>query len=288
MGNSVLIFYFSGTGNTKYVAEKIQESFIKKNSSCTLVAIEQAKAQLHLIEAADKVGIGFPVHAFNAPKIVLDFADALPQTVNKKTFIFKSAGDTLGNAGSTLELKNRLKKNGYIVFHESLYAMPTNMVSQYPNSIIKELCLFAQKKAEQDVFEINAEQTRLQNNSWPLNICSWLFSRFETFGACMLGRFHYRVSDACNHCKTCIKICPTKNICEKNNKIKFGWKCILCLRCIYSCPKRAIYIWLFRWMCLKDMYKINDILQNKGSPQNELSAKKIKFYSERFKDYLQK
>ncbi len=44
---------------------------------------------------------------------------------------------------------------------------------------------------------------------------------------------------SCNRCNTCVKICPTAAISEKNPRKTDKNACISCTACIYHCPRKA-------------------------------------------------
>ncbi len=71
------IFYFSGTGNTKLVANLFANEFKMKGFSTKLIPIEDVlnKKIALSIGDYDLLGFGHPVHAFSAPKIFFDFLD---------------------------------------------------------------------------------------------------------------------------------------------------------------------------------------------------------------------
>ena len=48
------------------------------------------------------------------------------------------------------------------------------------------------------------------------------------------------VTDACNHCVLCTRICPENNIHVDSASVIWGKHCQMCLACIHWCPKRAI------------------------------------------------
>lgn len=74
----------------------------------------------------------------------------------------------------------------------------------------------------------------------------WILSRIFLFvaslerkGAKYFGR-SFTAKSSCTGCGLCAKLCPQENITIQNNRPAFGENCILCLRCIYTCPARAI------------------------------------------------
>jgi ferredoxin len=47
---------------------------------------------------------------------------------------------------------------------------------------------------------------------------------------------------ACNHCGTCGRICPTRNITVTDEAVHWGNACVQCYACIHWCPKEAVEI----------------------------------------------
>lgn len=48
------------------------------------------------------------------------------------------------------------------------------------------------------------------------------------------------VTDACNQCGICARICPASNIRVQSNAVTWGKNCQMCLACIHWCPQQAI------------------------------------------------
>ncbi len=82
----VCVFMFSGTGMTKYVVDKIRLELEKLQLQVDIYPIEIAKIESISTSTYDTVGIAYPVHAFNAPKIVIDFARQLPKSLASNFF----------------------------------------------------------------------------------------------------------------------------------------------------------------------------------------------------------
>ncbi len=115
----ILLCYFSGTGNTERVVKRYAETFTTEyNDDVTLVKIEDG---FNLdINAFDLVGIGYPVHAFNAPSIVLDFCKSLPAaSKNIRAFIVNTSGEPLKlNNISSLRTAKLLRQRNLFVTNE--------------------------------------------------------------------------------------------------------------------------------------------------------------------------
>ena len=106
----VILYVFSGTGNTLKVA-----SLIKKfmNADVTVYRVSAKSGNAPSPEGFDLVGFGYPIHAFCAPEPILKFAQGLPEVAYRRAFIFKSSGEGLHlNDASSQSLIRILTKKG--------------------------------------------------------------------------------------------------------------------------------------------------------------------------------
>jgi ferredoxin len=75
----------------------------------------------------------------------------------------------------------------------------------------------------------------------------------------------FTVTDKCNKCGVCAKVCPAKNIFVSEN-VNFGKTCEGCLACTHLCPQNAIQLkgqrsekrWLHPEVSLKEMIEANN------------------------------
>ncbi len=277
------IFYFSGTGNTKICAELFGDNFKKNNHHVTLIKIEEiTKKIIKLkIENFDLIGIGHPVYAMNAPKIIKDFVKMIPYSKDKKVFIFKTAADfILINNGASKAIIKKIEKKGYNVIHESLTCMPSNWLFGYEDTFVKQLYKEAIKRIGKYSTEILNGEKRIIKAGSLLRIFSVTVNFFEEyFGAKFFGRF-LKAGKECSNCNKCINQCPTYNIYRNrnNNKIKFKWRCIWCMRCIYDCPTNAIKARVLRFTVLKNGYNIKRIINDSSINSNFVNEKTKGFY----------
>lgn len=236
------------------------------------------------IEKYEYLGMGYPIHALNAPRIFFDFVKILPSIPTMNTFIFKCSGDPFLKGGSTSMVRTRLERKGYSVSYERLFVMPANVFISYPESLVKQLHDAACKKAKLMVEEILNGTRRLQENDWFLDIISRAFSMLEGEGARYMGK-DFRVSESCTLCGICIDNCPIGNIYRENTMIRFHTRCLLCLRCIYKCPENAISPRLFKFIVLKDGFNISPII-NDGTIKGDFINENTKGFYKRFRSYL--
>lgn len=235
----ILLAYFSGTGNTKKIAELYARELDRRGATVSICQITKDTPELDF----DMIGIGYPVHAFNAPKKVLDFVKTLPAPKKSgkrvPAFIFKTSGEPVRmNDISSVKLKKLLNKKGYHTFNEYGYCMPYNIIFRHTDEMAYRMWTTAQALVPIDVSEIIARTPHSPKKLFCGGLLAWIM-RIEHPGAHIIGKT-FKATDACTNCGACQSRCPTENIKVKDGKIKFGGKCMLCMRCTFDCPNDAI------------------------------------------------
>lgn len=251
------IFFFSGSGNTEHVAN-LFSSELSKNYNVKLINIDDV---MRKNEGFDddfvKAGLIYPVHALNAPKNVLKFLkDHLPNGASRSFFVIKSPGDPFFNGGATYEIRKILEKKGYSVDQEGTVVMPANVFLKYREPFIEKILKTAKNKVSKLSDKVINDQKSLHKNPLWLRFSTWFFSRLESMGSPFFGK-DLKVNEKCNSCGLCEKICPSSNIKLVDGKPKFGWKCLICMRCVYKCPQDAVSPRIFRFFKVRNYYNIN-------------------------------
>ena len=280
------IFYFSGTGNTKTVTYLLAKEMENKGCHVDIYAIDEilkTKDNISL-NTYDVVGFGYPVHAFNAPRIFFEFVNRLPVGNQKKTFVYKSAGDPFMNGGSSALVRKALQTKGYDVSYERLFVMPANVLIRYKDPIIKHLYTTAVRHVKTMTTEILSGKQRLQNNTIISTALTAGFSSMESIGARFFGK-HLTVTSSCNHCGICIQNCPTKNITEQGRHIIFDSQCTFCMRCIYGCPVQAIVPRFLKFLVIHPWFDLEKIGKN-PSLQDTYITQTTKGYFRHFHKYV--
>ncbi len=279
---NVEIFYFSGTGNTELLAQEYSAVLTTCGCNVKLNRIESftLAGTSPQIASDATVGIGYPIHAFNAPKIVFDFVKLLPIGNRRVVFLFKSPGDPFVNGGSTEPLREALTKKGYRVQLEELLVMPGNIAASTPTGYAHELFTIARNKIAASSADLLAGKIRLQKN----NLLEEFFTSFsigEQKNAFRLGKYFYTL-DSCTGCGCCMKNCPTNNIDLKKNKPVFAKNCIACFRCVYLCPSSSICLKHIQKVIIPTGYNIRKTLNEPAAPLDRTA------FDKRFKAYADK
>ena len=247
------LFFFSGTGMTEYVVGKFTNEVERYNAFVDCFKIEEPHTHKKSLSEYDVLGIAYPVHSFNAPKIVIDFVKQLPKSNGMDTFILHTAGeDSTNNYASSDLLTKKLSKRGYRIFNNKMIVMPSNFVTKHSDEKVKGIL----KKLKEDIPHIASDIIELKPYSMQKYLGSKIIAfvgRIEWLGSCIAGKFFYTKRN-CTRCGKCVANCPNKNIIMKKS-IGFKWRCGWCMRCIYKCPKNAISVRRpFKFICFDKWY----------------------------------
>ena len=250
----VLFTVFSASGNTLRVAKLFSERLSERGAECETVRIREDMAAPD-VASADTLVIGYPVHGFNAPQNVADFAKGLPECENKVYYIIKTSGEPLHiNDASSRILDRALKKKGYVKKGEFHYVMPYNMIFRHSDDMAALMWQAAGNTAPSDadiIFE--GREHPLKPNAFAC--LTRLVVAVEHAAMPYLGRLFKVKKDKCVSCGRCEKLCPMGNIEMKDGLPVFGKNCIGCTACSFNCPEDAISIGVLNAWRVNGAYK---------------------------------
>lgn len=250
----VLFTVFSASGNTLRVAKLFSERLSERGAECETVRIREDMAAPD-VASADTLVIGYPVHGFNAPQNVVDFAKGLPECENKVYYIIKTSGEPLHvNDASSRILDRILKKKGYIKRGEFHYVMPYNMIFRHSDDMAALMWQAARNTAPTDADKIFAGE-EAQLKAGLLAVMTRFVVAVEHKAMPYLGRLFKVKKEKCISCGKCAKLCPMLNIEMKDGLPVFGKNCIGCTACSFNCPADAISIGVLNGWRVNGAYK---------------------------------
>jgi len=255
--DNALIYCFSGTGNTKKICGLYKSEFEKQGVETTVYEIKGELKELPDPNDYKYVGFAYPIHAFNAPHVMLELAKALPKAQNKEYFVIKSSGEPLRiNNISSYKMRRILKRRGYNQFAEYHYVMPYNMIFRHTDDFATKMWNTAKRLAPVEAREVLAKTPHMLKGVAFGHFLAWLF-RIEHGAMRLNGRMFKVDKKKCINCGACVKNCPVNNIKIENGKFKFGGECLMCTRCSFGCPTDAFDIALLNGWRINGRYNMS-------------------------------
>lgn len=242
-----MIFYFSGTGNTKWVAEQISQAIGER-----LISIPDAMRRqefIYDVEEEETIGFCFPTHGWQPPRIVMDFIKLLsinyPETVeNSYGWALTTCGDNMGEAMTIFN--KELIRQGLEASTQFAVVMPESYVClpfMKTDPIEKERRKIAavRQQLPHIISTIRAQKEyviELVKGATP-RLYSYVLGAY--FNAKMVNDKKFTVdADVCIHCGKCQKVCPVDNIKGTPPEWLHNGRCTSCLACYHYCPVHAI------------------------------------------------
>jgi len=240
------IFYFSGTGNTWWVAQQLAEA-LGNNFKAETHSIEQVTPSLvsRLVDQADIVALGYPVYGSDAPLIMQDFIASLPETEQAKPMLVFATQAAWSGDGAYF-IRPDVEAKGYQIRWAVHFNMPNNISTDLGWILNAFLWLFRAKPATA-LKRIHKLAHRISQNQ------DWIMGQSPTFSLGWVQRIPYRKGletlqsgtfqvnpVKCNACRRCVRLCPVNNITLVDGLPRFDTHCNLCLRCFNYCPELAI------------------------------------------------
>jgi ferredoxin len=250
--NAAHLYFFSGTGNARFVAHTFRSVSHEKNVPCELTDLGITDRKNIQPPAPDEL-IGFisPTHGFNYPPLVVNFLLRFPRGRNRVFLMNTRAGMKLwkwflpGLSGIALLMAALiLMFKGYRIVGMRSIDLPSNWISLHPGVRPKvALSIYRRCKKRTEVF---AEKILAGKKVYRalLDLPFDLAIAPISLGYYFIGRFtlakSFIANKDCNNCLICINGCPVQAISLVNNRPYWSFSCESCMKCMNYCPKRAI------------------------------------------------
>ena len=274
-----MIFYFSGTGNTKWAASKLasatHEDLISIAPYMRADDSSHTLAEPFILKENERLGFVFPVHGWRVPKLVREFIGKMkvqraePASADASG-ISASAGNSAGSlpfaycvctAGDSIGLTIE-NLNEVISQNPSLQALGITKVSSSYSLIMPESYVGL------PFMDVDPKEKEIRKKSKSAQelavICEEIFDRKEGVSQLVKGpipwfftkvvggffenvlitdkRFHVE-KDKCVKCGICANVCPVGDIKGGHGEYP-EWlhhkDCLTCFTCYHHCPHHAI------------------------------------------------
>ena len=251
-----MIFYFSGTGNTRWAAHQVAEQLCDQLLYVPEIMDQETE---YTLTDGEALGFIFPVHGWRPPLLIRRFIEQLQiKNVTKNTFIFAlcTAGDSIGRTmeifSSDLQIRGWHLNAAYtLIMPESYVGLPFMDVDspkkehrkkqQAAEDLKYYLTLLKQHTT---TYPTSAEEINLHRGPIPCffsgPVGAYFVKKLVTD-----KRFHV-TTERCISCGKCESVCPVHDIemRQEGDKKYPIWlhndRCLTCFTCYHHCPTHAI------------------------------------------------
>ncbi len=245
-----VIYYFSGTGNTWWVAKELHQRLNTPGMQAQCHSIEAFswEAVPEQVKQADHILFGFPVYGSAAPRLMKDFIRQFPaarsgQSVSVFATQALASGDTSYHVGQSLVQKGyRLQQAVHFRLMNNLHIPRFRFYRPKNDHRVAKLQQKSLPKLEALVQGITDNKVCITGNNPLGHALGNLQRKYEDQLVTFASKEFQVDQGRCLDCGKCIRICPVQNIQKQDDTYKFGDRCILCLRCYSQCPSCAILI----------------------------------------------
>ena len=273
----VLLIYYTGTYNTRYLSNKVKDRFINKGYEVDTIEIN-ANTPIKDVSDYDLIGFSYPIYGFNSPLPFNKYVRKLKFNDKQKYFIYKNSGETLAmNNASSRILIRIMKRQKVELIGEYHFVMPYNIHFPFEKEFVKQILIYNEKLL--DIMFYNLDKNiifKIKSN--PIYNLAAFFVGIQKIGG-NVNSFLYKVDkNKCINCNKCVNTCPHNNIYIKNGKIKFHHHCDMCMRCSFFCPTNAISIGFLEGWKVNGEYKFKQIENDNSILSNYINGENKGFY----------
>ncbi len=232
-----MILYFTGTGNSRYVAEKIaavtEESILNLFEKIRHRDVSPMRSETPWVFVV-------PTYAWQIPRVVRDWIRAVDFVGSREAYFVMTCGTDNGNAAKYLQKLCREK--GFQYRGCTSVVMPENYIAMFQAPDEKRAKAIIRRART----EIKACAEKINRGEALPEKKIRIFDRLKS--SLVNGLFYpffvkaekFYAKNNCISCGKCAKSCPLGNI-EMGEGIPcWGDACTHCMACICGCPVQAI------------------------------------------------
>ena len=232
-----MILYFSGTGNSAYVAKQIAArigdetiNLLQKFRACDYSAMESSRPWV----------IVAPVYAWQLPQIVSSWLLKTELRGSRDIYFVITCGGQIANAGRYAKeicVQKQMNYKG-----SAAIIMPENYIPMFKAPGFSEAMDIVEAAGPSIAA---AADTIAAGNNFPEPHITFM-DKFLSgpvnrgFNAATNSAKKFHIDSTCTSCGLCTKRCPNNNVQLVNGKPVWSNACINCMACICLCPQNSI------------------------------------------------
>ncbi len=237
-----MIVWFSGTGNSRYVARRLARLVGDSDMSLS-AALEHSVA----LAPGEALGLVFPVYGWGLPpRVAHDLCGLLSHIAPSVAYVYVvlTCGDDIGRTDR--EVCRCFARYGFAVDAVWSVVMPNTYVA-LPGFDVDAPDVVAQKLAALPARLSAISQTVLTRRHGVRDVrpgaLPWLKSHIvrPLFNSLFVNDRPFCCSDACISCGRCVQVCPVGNVTlTAAGRPQWHGSCTACMACYHHCPRHAI------------------------------------------------
>lgn len=235
-----MIFYFSATNSSRYVAERIAKRIDDKAIDIQIAIADDSYS--YQLADGERLGFVLPVYFGDIPQIAKDFIAELEIKTAKDYYCYCVMTCGAFTASASYQIKKALLNRGLTLNAKfsvltvdsfvPLFDIPkADEARPIENNTRTTTGLIAEQVADKSIGNYDRHPGKFPN-------FTGLFMR--PFYRIMQKSIRFSVADNCTNCGLCAKICPDHAIQMQDGKPHWKKSCMLCMACFHHCPVRAI------------------------------------------------
>ena len=239
-----MILWFSGTGNSCYVARQLAER-LNEHLVSVAEAINFEKFD-YTLQPGEMLGFVFPTYSWGPAPVVLQLLQNLKvagYTPATYCYMVTTCGDDVGR--SVPIFAKALRKYGFTLQGAFSVQMPNNYICMKgfyvdDKAVEQEKLRAAPERIESVAMRIAEHRctTDVVVGRWRCVKSHIIRPWFKRYA--MSDKAFHADPVVCDRCGRCVKVCPMLNIELTDKGPKWQGKCAMCLACLHHCPTRAI------------------------------------------------
>lgn len=249
-------FYFSGTGNTRWVVEQFNSILNESSHQTAAYTIDNFNQRSRedltdIINKSSYIGLAHPIYGANVPPIMKEFMYLLMDIIHveripaKPLYIINTYGYI--NAFGPFAAQKLLSKECFdlkaysnikLCNNVSTYKHKTAPITDEKLRIRKQRAIVELRRLIQDILSCKRHIKGIGFYLLP-GIVIRKISKHSV-------RTHYQAlsvqASTCIECMLCVQKCPVNSISFMNGHFSFTAKCTACMRCYNFCPTASVLI----------------------------------------------
>lgn len=232
-----MILYFSGTGNSRYVARELARHLGEPEPVGMVTAPDAVDAG-----AGDVIWV-FPIYSWGVPPVVEKCMRRIAISGRGRHWMVCTCGDDIGMAHR--QWRAIVNERGWIPAGCFSVQMPNTYIA-FPGFDVDKPDVEHRKLIAASV-RVADIAGRIKSGEEAVDVVKgavpWIKSRivYPWFVRHAMSPSRFYVTDRCIGCGRCKRECPLSNIVMGPlSQPRWGDNCAMCLRCYHTCPVHAV------------------------------------------------